>query len=147
MERRRFLRGLLTLPLVPAALKGRWLERAEAEDWDDELPAQPDNRPPENLLAVAMGNPTVTVVVPPDQVIRVFGSALLTGVNGRAAELVIYEDSRAVAKTAKVGSDPGGADVEVVRRPEPGLHTYRLGWQGAAVMEKLHPPTIMVVKV
>lgn len=137
MRRRSFLGLLAGLPFLPGALKDWAGERAEALE-----PVRP--RPPEGLLAVAMGEPAaVTVVVPPGRLIRIKGNAMMVGTDGPAM-LSIVEGTTVLASTMDRAPDHMDMGVEVYLRPTPGAHTYGLSYTGAVVGGVVHPPSILV---
>lgn len=141
MRRRDFLRAIAALPLVPAAVRGWAEERAEA------LEPEPAAQLNDRLLAFAAGDPSVTVVVPPGRTLSIGGTALVTGIDGRAAELRIYEDGKSIAAEAWTGAAQCAMHVNTIRRPPPGTHTYRLGVAGVMDMGRLYPPSLWVERV
>jgi hypothetical protein len=130
MNRRSFLKALAAVPFAPSVLRHH-AERLIAEDEEREAEAL-RTRPADSILGVAMGEPSaLTIAVPPNRTIEIFGHAFLVPSSHRPAQLQIVEGPRNTPTVLAVTAVAGGDTVQevearVILRPSAGSHTYRL---------------------
>jgi len=135
MKRRSFLKGLAALPLLPGVLRDWAWERAEA------LPEpEPKRTVPADLLGAAIGSPlALTVVVPPGRTLRISSRVCLT----EGGQVYIREDHTVIG-TWMTPLPHQVLELEAVRQPTPGCHTYRVEATSPLLESKGLPNSIMV---
>lgn len=137
MQRRSFLKVLGFLPFL------RHLPAVTDEEWEDfEREARPAPQPPAGILGVAMGEPlALTVLVPPDRVLKITGSVYMPD----GGQVALVEDQTILALYR---SGPGDVlDLGTIIRPTMGSHTYRLECKGEVYDSASHRPYLMVTDI
>lgn len=141
MQRRNFLKVIAGLPFL------RWIPAvaiaAEEEDWEEfEREARPAPLPPAGILGVAMGEPlALTVLVPPDRVLKITGGVYMP--DGGQVALKEGQTTLALYRAA----EGHVLDLGTIIRPTMGSHTYRLECSGEVYDSASHRPYLMVTDI